>query len=367
MRFSRMVVAASVATLFAVSPLSAAEPQTASAPQATWYNQPGKLFGIAVPPEAKAEDPAPNTTVINSQKGYVLRIQTGPTSDRSLPEMAAKLESVYLGTSKIWTTKLSQEETSVGGLEAIATSYEGSNLRSKAVIARGAKTDFVLIFSAPSESYSFKIADFDWMLTNFRPSASEVVAAAEPAREAPKPAAVPAAPKAAAPLAAMPGEVSHFGGADLGYEVAFPDDWTASRLGPATVLLGGAEGTDAYYATVAIQNIQPPKAERPLDALETVLSALKAELATRAQDVRFADEGPMSYDKKGLSLKAFQFVVTYMDEGRRYKQWTLAVGRPDSTIVHVWSYRAPEKEFDIYRPIADAIRQSWRIEVASAN
>ena len=53
-------------------------------------------------------------------------------------------------------------------------------------------------------------------------------------------------------------DIGQFGERDIGYTVAFPGDWTATRLSPAVVLLSGREGTDAYYATVGIQNVHDP-------------------------------------------------------------------------------------------------------------
>ncbi len=333
--------------------------------QAIWYTQPAKLYGIAVPPGATIEEASPNAAVIRSPHGYVLRMQHAPQSDIGLPDMAAKLESLYLGPAKTWSTKLSQKNTTVGGLTALEAVYEGSNIRSKAIIARGAKTDFVLIFSAPGEAYDTRIRDFSWMLDNFRPAAGEVTVAA-----AAEPATLPAEPKAAtpavAPLATLPEDVGQFGERDVGYTVAFPNDWMATRLNPAAVLLSGREGSDAYYATVGIQNIQPPKAGGSQEAMAIVIAGLKSELSEKARDVRYFDEGSLAYEKKDLTLKAHQFVVTYIDGDQRYKQWTMVLPRPSGTVIHVWSYRAPETQFDIYRPIADAIRQSWRIDVPQA-
>jgi len=348
----------------------------ADSQQAVWYTQQAKLYGIAVPPGANIEEVAPNAAVIRSQHGYVLRMQHAPLSDLSLPEMAAKLESLYLGTGKTWASKLSEKNATIGGLPALEAVYDGSNIRSKAIIARGAKTDFVLIFSAPGDAYTTRIRDFDWMLDNFRPAAGEMtVAAATPEPTAPAPAATasvataepkaesPKAIKAAAPLATLPEDVAQFSEKDIGYTVAFPGDWVATRLNPAAVLLSGREGSDAYYSTVGIQNIQPPKAGGPQEAMAIVIAGLKSELSEKAKEVRYFDEGPMFYEKKDLTLKAHQFVVTYIDGGQRYKQWTMVLPRPSGTVIHVWSYRSPENQFDIYRPIADAIRQSWRIDV----
>lgn len=373
MRSSPAIFFALVFALSAIaySPVTLA----ADSQQAIWYTQPAKLYGIAVPPGANIEEVAPNAAVIRSQHGYVLRMQHAPLSDLSLPEMAAKLESLYLGTGKTWASKLSEKNATIGGLPALEAVYDGSNIRSKAIIARGAKTDFVLIFSAPGEAYTTRIRDFDWMLDNFRPAAGEVAVAAAPAPitsvpaipsssvTAEQKAAEPKGVKAAVPLATLPEDVAQFSEKEIGYTVAFPGDWMATRLNPAAVLLSGREGSDAYYSTVGIQNIQPPKAGGPQEAMAIVIAGLKSELSEKAKDVRYFDEGPMSYEKKDLTLKAHQFVVTYIDGGQRYKQWTMVLPRPSGTVIHVWSYRAPENQFDIYRPIADAIRQSWRIDV----
>ena len=328
-----------------------------AAQQAVWYNSPSKLYGIAIPPNAKAQQLSNNTLMIQSQNGYKVRLQTGAVNSKfDLNAMAAKLESLYLGEDKTWRSKLAHTATSISGLDAVTMIYEGSKIRSKAVIARGTKDDFVLIFTAPSDTFNDQVRDFDWMLANFRPAASEVKVSR--AEKRPN--------KSPAPLSTMPDDVSRFAERAFGYSVAYPGDWTVTRLSPAAVLISGKEGTQAYYATVGIQNIQPPSATGPQQAMAAVLAGLKTELLAKARDVRYFDEGAVAYEKQGLRLKAHQFVVSYEDGGRRYKQWTMIVPRPSGTVIHVWSYRSPEKQFDIFRPIADAIRQSWRIDVASA-
>ncbi len=339
--------------VFVIAAISSA----AAAQQAVWYNSPSKLYGIAIPPGAKAQQLSNNTLMIQSQSGYTVRLQTGAIDSKlDLNAMTAKLETLYLGDDKTWRTKLAHTATTIGGLDAVASVYDGSKIRSKAVIARGAKDDFVLIFTAPSDTFNEKVRDFDWMLANFRPAASEVKVSR--AKKSPN--------KSPAPLSTMPDDLSRFAERAFGYSVAYPGDWTVTRLNPAAVLISGKEGTEAYYATVGIQNIQPPSATGPQHAMAAVLAGLKTELSTKARDVRYFNEGAVAYEKQGLRLKAHQFVVSYEDAGQRYKQWTMIVPRPSGTVIHVWSYRSPEKQFDIFRPIANAIRQSWRIDVASA-
>jgi hypothetical protein len=335
----------------------AAVGSASAAQQAVWYNSPSKLYGIAIPPNAKAQQLSNNTLMVRSQNGYTVRLQTGAVNSKiDLNAMAAKLESIYLGEDKTWRAKLAHTATSVSGLDAIAMIYDGSKVRSKAIIARGAKDDFVFIFTAPSETFNKQVRYFDWMLANFRPAASEVKVSR--AEKRPN--------KSPERLSTTLDDISHFADHSFGYSVAYPGNWSVTRLSPAALLISGKEGTQAYYATVGIQNIQPPSATGPQHAMAAVLADLKTELSAKARDVRYFDEGAVNYEKQGLRLKAHQFVVTYEDDGQLYKQWTMVIPRPTGTVIHVWSYRSPEKQFDIFRPIADAIRQSWRIDIASA-
>ena len=73
--------------------------------------------------------------------------------------------------------------------------------------------------------------------------------------------------------------------------------------------------------------------------------------------------GPIIYENNGLRLQGHQFLVAYIQGGQRFKQWTVVVPRPAGTVVHVWSYTAPDGLFPVFRPVAEAMRKTWAIHV----
>ncbi len=123
----------------------------------------------------------------------------------------------------------------------------------------------------------------------------------------------------------------------------------------------GRQGTEAFYAVVSIQNVEPPSASDSGQATAAVVSDLKSQWAAGATDVGYFGEGPITYENNGLRLQGHQFLVVYTEGGQRFKQWTVVVARPAGTVVHVWSYAAPDGLFPVFRPVAEAMRKTWVI------
>ena len=70
----------------------------------------------------------------------------------------------------------------------------------------------------------------------------------------------------------------------------------------------------------------------------------------------------MTYAKGGLILAGRQFVASYEHNGRRFRKWALVLPRPDGEVAHIWSYTAPVEQFDTYRPVAEQMLNSLKIE-----
>ncbi len=62
-------------------------------------------------------------------------------------------------------------------------------------------------------------------------------------------------------------------------------------------------------------------------------------------------------------MQGHQFLVAYTQGGQPFTQWTVVVPRPAGTVVHVWSYTAPDGLFPVFRPVAEAMRKTWAIDV----
>ncbi len=325
------------------------------------YVHPLKKFTLRVPAGARVVERGEKLDVlIQSPSGYVINVQTGTVNpDVSLRDMTAKLEAAYLGEGKRWSQKLEERSITVGGLPAHAALYEGPSTRARVVVARGRETDFVFMFIAPPGAFDDLVAVFERVLGSFRPADAEV--AVKPGR--PQQAAPAGRSVAPGAIARPPAAVRRFGEPEFGFSIDYPAEWIVAKPSALTVTFSGRQGTDAFYAVVSIQNVKPPSASGPGQATAAVVSDLKSQWAAGATDVGYFGEGPITYENKGLRLQGHQFLVAYTQGGQRFKQWTVVVPRPAGTVVHVWSYTAPDGLFHVFRPIAEAMRKTWTIDV----
>ena len=336
---------------FAVAPVLAASPGI--------YSDPRARFVLAVPSDAQVmEQGDGNRLAIESRKGYRITLQTGSSNAAvSLSKMARKLEAIHLGPSKVWSVKLGERAANIGVLPALETTYEGSGTRVRVFIVRGRKTDFVFMFFAPLRNFDEMLPNFDWVLQNLQLASSELPSGQEaPAQVLPKP-----APKQASiPIHRQ------FADRNLGYAIDYPDDWIMEKSSAYTTLFSGRQGTEAYYATVRIQNVKPQTVSDSKQALVSVVGDLKAKLTAGAQKVTYLAEGPFLYDRKGVRLEGHQFIVAYVNEGQRFRQWTVVMPRSSGTVTHIWSYATHDRRFDFFRPIAEQMMRSWTLDLTPA-
>ena len=87
-----------------------------------------------------------------------------------------------MGTESPGHGKLAEGDQVVAGLPAGYALYEAGSTKTKVVIARGSKTDFVFMFFAPISYFEKLSVEFEWILAGFRPAPAE--RPAEPARMA---------------------------------------------------------------------------------------------------------------------------------------------------------------------------------------
>lgn len=351
------------------------------------YTHPQRGYTIPLPRGTEFEERAPHGHLhVQSRKGYVFTVQTAD-ANRSLDfdAMFGKLEAQNLGRDRRWTRRLSADDARLAGLPAREAVYEGLSTRTRVVLGRGARTDFVIMFFAPPERFESLSGEFDWVLENFRPGPAEG-AAPKPAGATPKsviappppptisPGAAPsAAPTraetkaAAAPPVAPPGKLpvpaltQRFADRTLGFTVSYPFDWVTTREGPFVVVFSGRVGSSAYRATVSIQNVQPPAAKTPAEAVEATVVDLKSQIEKSAAGYRFEAATPLVHGEGTTRLEGQQFLVSYLHGSERFRKWTVVMPRPAGTVAHVWSFAAPESGFDGFRPIAEAMLESWRI------
>ncbi len=363
-RMAAAVVLAAVLapwSALAAGPASAQQPPPAPAPAAApdkggevqTYMHPVRRYLMPVPQGAHVAEPDPSRVVIDSRQGFRIIVQTNDANPNvPLQNLNDKFEAQYLGHGKPLSLKLDEHASELAGLDAVEAKYEGAGSIARLVMARGAKTDFVFMFFAPRDRFEALGPQFQWLLDNFRPNPADLpeYAGAPTVRVAP---AAPAKPVAKA---------KRFAEAGYGYAIQYPGDWQVGTPSATIATFSGPEGTDAYFAVVSIQNVQPPSATSARQATQAAIADHKAILQREARDLVVHGEQPLTYKNGRLTLAGMQMLVSYSFGGERYRRWTIVVPRPTGTVTHVWSYTAPEAKFDIFRPIADAMLKSWTIQ-----
>ncbi|MDA8637891.1 hypothetical protein N9L49_04675 [Rhodospirillales bacterium] len=340
------------------------------------FRDPKRGFVIAAPTGAKFDRREESGQVlIQSRKGYGLSIQAGD-ANANIPthDMFSKLEAQYLGDSKPWSKKTYEDDHGVvGGLPAGVAIYESGASRTQVIIARGAKTDFVFMFFAPTSRFEALTPELEWILTSFRPGEGEQPAvmpivqkpapkpAAPEVRAASEPTAIASRPVEPVVAAADPA-MRVFSESGYGYRVAYPTDWNLEKMSAFTNVISGQKGTDAYEAMVTMQNVKPTDGNG--DVAQSAFANLKNSLASQAKNVAFMGEKPVTYTKNGLTLTGRQFVANYEHAGRAFRKWALVLPRPEGDVAHIWSYTAPLDKFETYRPIAEGILNSLKIDGA---
>ncbi len=361
--------AAGVASLGAENGRSPAAPSV--------YKQAERGFMLVAPPGATIEERVPGQQIaIQSRKGYALNVQVGDANpDRTTASMFASLESKYLGEGRPWDRKTAKRELKVAGLPATEATYEAASTRTKVVIARGLKTDFVFMFFAPIMHFEKLSGDYEWILAGFRPAPNErpetptaappVVSSAPaevpPLRAQSTPMVTPSGRKSPVNDSVLP-DVNVFAEPGYGYRIEFPSQWVLEKASAFTNVISGPAGSPAYEAIVAVQNVQPESDNASAQAVVRVIADLKNRLRSQARDVQFFGEKPITYEKHGKRLDGAQFVANYGHAGRDFRKWALVLPRSSGSIVHVWSYTAPLDSFDAHRPVAEAILHSLHIQ-----
>lgn len=334
------------------------------------YQDAKRGFMLVAPPGSRFQERADAEQLsIQSRKGYAVNVQTGDSNPAmSTPDMFHKLEIQYLGDGKPWARKVDESEQIIAGLPAGVAVYEAGSTRTKVVIARGTNTDFVMMFFAPISHFEKLSTEFEWILASFRPAPGEKpaeTAIVTEHKDSAPPLRAQSAPDANPAGRPMPAEqppaadVLIFSEAGYGYRIEYPAAWQLEKLSAFTNAISGPQGTPAYDAIVSLQNVKPAGEG---DVARIALDNLKANLSQQARAVQFVGEKPVTYAKYGLTLQGHQFVASYDHQGQRFRKWALVIPRPEGGIAHIWSYTAPLNQFDTYRPVAEQILNSLKID-----
>lgn len=343
-------------------------PSVRPAPQVVQYTHPIRKFTIAVPSGEKVVPRGDrHDLMIQSRRGYVVSIQSDDRNQSTdLKGMIGKLESQELGKGKRWSTKSGQRFISIHGLPAYDAIYEGSNIRTRTVILRGGKTDFVMMFVAAPEAFPTHANIFDWVILNFRPSADELIGAKsgpdianltpkkqQPMRDASNAAVMP-------PKMASKAELKHYGGPLEGFSLKYPGNWVAANPSESSVYFSGPKGTESYYTLIGVRTLRP-EAPGPKEAVRKVIQSIKTEISAAAQELRSLGEGVYEFKGNGFILQGQEMILSYKLHNQVYRKWSLILPSGVGDSVLAWSFTAPSYLFDKNLPMARKVRDSWYI------
>jgi hypothetical protein len=148
--------------------------------------------------------------------------------------------------------------------------------------------------------------------------------------------------------------------AGFGYTIRYPADWEYETPKSGQVVIGGKQGTGAYDAYVAIQNVASTKAGGTVASVDAVLDSFKNPIRSADANARFYGEKAFVYTMQdGTKLNGKEITMEYVSQGQKFKTWRIAIPRGNS--FHAWLYEAPLAIYDTYLPLAQGMLESWNI------
>ena len=336
-----------IATLPATAGDVANAPNTSTVGAAQVYVHPQKGFELTVPADAQIIEREPPVDVsVRSREGWVMHVQSGPASPgSSLESLAAKLESLYLGANRPWSLKLYGGQTTVAGLPAYESLYEGSGSKTRAVILRAGDIDMAILFIAPERIFANSQAIFDLMMARFKPARLSAANLRNTA-SVPQPSA----------------DGGAFSDSAMGLSIAYPPGWQVSQPAPHMVVFTMPTDRAAGPANASIQNVAGSVAGNSAAAADGVLQEIMAQLAYSVSDVRHSDAQTIQLAQVGgPPAEGRQLVSDYTRFETPFRQWSIAMPRAGSDTVHVFTFVAPRASFDSVRPEIEHMVQSWTL------
>lgn len=139
----------------------------------------------------------------------------------------------------------------------------------------------------------------------------------------------------------------------LGYCIRYPGNWRYAKQNEYTVIFSGREGTEAYRATVTIENIASTVIGGQYEDVQAVVDDYKCQLVSQSAAVCIdSTDYPQGNG----------YVAEFSHAGEAFRQWRLVVARTDGRVLHSWAFTAPVGLYPAYLPIAQAMLASWTLD-----
>jgi len=147
-----------------------------------------------------------------------------------------------------------------------------------------------------------------------------------------------------------------------GFTIEYPEEWMYEMPSKVKVVFSGNQGTPAYDAVLAVQNVLSSSNGGVYSDVNGVLNSIKNQITSADRNARIYDEKAFVYNMMdGKQLVGKEFKAEYLSQGVSYRQWQIVVPRYGGEAFHALSYTAPVTIYDSYLPTAQAMLNSWKI------
>ena len=144
------------------------------------------------------------------------------------------------------------------------------------------------------------------------------------------------------------------------YSIHYPASWQVHDHGKGMVVFIGKVGK--LPLSVNIQTIFTKKAHGEYPTIKALMDDFWYDVPKHTDQVKFLERRPiLLVEPDGAKLSGEQATLTFKERGVTFKQWQIIVMSRDGVLFQAWAYRAPLKDFDTNRPLAEDILASWEI------
>lgn len=151
---------------------------------------------------------------------------------------------------------------------------------------------------------------------------------------------------------------------DSGYSIQYPGNWDYQQPDPATVVIGGKQGTKSFDSTVNIQTVLTKESGGKYQSTKQLLDNLKKQAREFTKNTQFYIEDSITIDERPdrPAMKGLYTELTFTNNGKKYQQLVFVFLRPDKKVFYIWTFTSPVFMFNTDYPIAKAMFSSWLVK-----
>lgn len=149
-----------------------------------------------------------------------------------------------------------------------------------------------------------------------------------------------------------------------GYSIQYPGNWDYQQPDPATVVIGGKQGTKSFDSTVNIQTVLTKESGGKYQSTKQLLDNLKKQAQEFTKNTQFYIEDSITIEERPdrPAMKGLYTELTFTNNGKKYQQLVFVFLRPDNKVFYIWTFTSPVFMFNTDYPIAKAMFSSWLVK-----